>query len=257
MSRPPDSGPSVTGFDFDRVSADDYERLRPDYSPEAVEWLIEVAGLSSGSPVLDLGAGTGKLTRHLVARGLDAVAVEPSPRMRARLADEVPGARVLDGTAESIPLLDSSVDCVTVAHAFHHFRADAALPEIHRVLRRGGSLALFWNVYAAGGAIKAELDRIIDRHIDPESAVWAAFRGWPKAFESTQLFSSAGRRSFPHTHALPSEHLDALMATSSDVASLQADRRDALLQEIRAMACRLPLDLEVPAETRVNLYIRN
>jgi len=246
----------VTGFDFDRVSADDYERFRPDYSPAAVDWLVEVARLPSGSPVLDLGAGTGKLTRLLVAKGTDAVAVEPSPLMRARLAETVPIARVLEGTAESIPLPDSSVDCVTVAQAFHHFRSDTALAEIHRVLRAGGSLALFWTVYADGGPSKVELDRIIDRHMDPESAVWAAFEAWPKAFERTQLFSSAGRRSFPHTHALPSEHLATVMATSSDVASLQEDRRDALLQEIRALARRLPGDLEMPAETRVDLFVR-
>jgi len=134
--------------------------------PEAVDWLVEEAGLSSGSRVLDLGAGTGNLTRVLVAKGLDVVAVEPSAAMRAKITGAAPTARVLDGTAESIPLLDSSVDCVTVAHAFHHFRADAALPEIHRVLRMGDSLALFWNVYAAGGPIKVELDRILHRHID-------------------------------------------------------------------------------------------
>jgi SAM-dependent methyltransferase len=224
--------------------------------PEAVDWLIEEAGLSSGSRVLDLGAGTGNLTRVLVAKGLDVVAVEPSAAMRAKITGAAPTARVLDGTAESIPLLDSSVDCVTVAHAFHHFRADAALPEIHRVLRMGDSLALFWNVYAAGGPIKVELDRTLHRHIDRGSAVWAAFRGWPKAFETTDLLSLAGQRSFPHTRALASEHLATLMATSSEVASLQADRRDALLQEIQALALRLPRVLEMQAETRVDLFVR-
>jgi SAM-dependent methyltransferase len=247
----------VTGFDFDRVSADDYERFRPEYSPAAVAWLVEVAGLSSDISVLDLGAGTGKLTRLLVAEGLDVMAVEPSSAMRAKLAETVPIARVLDGTAESIPLPNSSVQCVTVAQAFHHFRADDALKEIHRILGSGGALALFWIVYAPEGAIKVELDRIIDRHIDPESAVWAAFGAWPKAFESTQLFSGAGQRSFPHAHALPSKYLATWMATSSDVASLPAERRDALLEEIQALASTLPQHLEMPAQTRVDLYIRN
>jgi SAM-dependent methyltransferase len=250
------SGPSVTGFDFDLVSADDYERFRPGYSPRAVHWLVETAGLAPGAPILDLAAGTGKLTRLLAATGLDALAVEPSKAMREKLAATVPSARVLDGTAESIPLPDSSIACVTVAQAFHHFRAEAALKEIHRVLRAGGTLALFWNVYASGDPVRVELNGIIDRYIDPESAVWAAFGAWPKAFETTQLFSPAGQRSFPHQHSLPSEHLVTVMATSSDVASLPADRRDALLEEIRALARRLAPDLEMPAETRVDLYIR-
>jgi SAM-dependent methyltransferase len=257
MSIPPGNGPSVTGFDFDRVSADDYERFRPDYSPAAVDWLVEAAGLASGSSVLDLGAGTGKLTRLLAAAGLEVTAVEPSPAMRAKLAQAVPTAKGLDGTAESIPLLDSSANCVTVAQAFHHFHAEAALREIHRVLRSDGVLALFWNVYASESPVKIELDRIIDRHIDPESAVWAAFGAWPRAFETTDLFTSAGQRSFPHEHVLPSKHLATVMATSSDVASLPAERRDALLEEIRALARTLPSELVRPAATRVDLYTRN
>jgi SAM-dependent methyltransferase len=218
---------------------------------------MEMAGLSSGSPVLDLGAGTGKLTRLLVDKRLDVVAVEPSPAMRTKLSETVPLARVLAGTAESIPLPDSSIDCVTVAQAFHHFRPEDALQEIHRILRAGGVLALFWNVYAGGGPIKIELDRILDRYIHPDSAVWAAFGAWPKAFEKTQLFSSEGERSFPHLHALPSAHLATVMATSSDVASLPVEPREALLEEIRTLARRLPRDLEMPAETRVDLYTPN
>lgn len=250
-------GPSATGFDFDVVDVDAYQRYRPDYAPESVAWLVEVAGLSAGAHVLDVAAGTGKLTGLLVAAGLEVVAMEPSRAMRGKLAELLPGVRVRDGTAEAIDLPASSADAVTVGHAFHHFHADTALAEIHRVLRPGGTLALFWNVYAKGGPIKVELDRIIDRHIDPESAVWAAFGAWPKAFETTQLFSSAGQRTFPHIHVLPSKHLATLMATSSDVASLPAERRDALLEEIRAMALRLPPHLEMRSETRVDLYTRN
>ena len=142
--------PSVTGFDFDRISVDDYDRYRPDYAPEALDWLVRAAGLRPGSRVVDLPAGTGKLTRVLVTAGLAVTAIEPSASMRAKLAETTPRTEVMEGTAESIPLADASADCVTVGQAFHHFHARAAIGEIGRVLRPGGVLALFWNVYARG-----------------------------------------------------------------------------------------------------------
>lgn len=122
-----------------------YERGRPDYADEAVDDLVDRAGLCPGAQVFDLGAGTGKLTRQLVARGLGVVAVEPSPGMRAQLRAAAPGIPVLDGTAEALPLAPASVDLVTAGQAFHWFRTRPALDEIARVLRPGGWLALLWN----------------------------------------------------------------------------------------------------------------
>ena len=96
--------------------------------------------------VLDLGAGTGKFTRSLVARGLDVIAVEPDDVMRATLADALPSVRTVKGTAEAIPLPDASVDVITAAQAWHWVDQARALPEAARVLRPGGSLALVWNI---------------------------------------------------------------------------------------------------------------
>lgn len=97
-------------------------------------------GVGHSTTVVDLAAGTGKLTRVLVTTGARVVAVEPVPAMRTELSKVVPGVEVLDGTAEAIPLPDASADAVTVAQAFHWFQGAAALTEIHRVLRaRGGS----------------------------------------------------------------------------------------------------------------------
>jgi SAM-dependent methyltransferase len=122
-------------------AADVYERSRPDYPAAAVDWLLpEGAG-----KVLDLGAGTGKLTRSLLERGLDVIAVEPAEEMRATLAAALPEARALAGTAEAIPLPDSSVDAITVAQAWHWVDPAVALPEAARVLRPGGTLGLIWN----------------------------------------------------------------------------------------------------------------
>ena len=122
-------------------AADVYERSRPDYPAAAVDWLLP----EGAATVLDLGAGTGKLTRSLVERGLEVIAVEPAEEMRATLAAALPEARALAGAAESIPLPDSSVDAITVAQAWHWVDPAVALPEAARVLRPGGTLGLIWN----------------------------------------------------------------------------------------------------------------
>ena len=116
-------------------AADVYERARPSYPPEAVAWIAERARLGPGRTVLDVGAGTGKLTRLLVPTGARVIAVEPLAEMRAKLEEVVPGVVALEGTAEELPLGDGAVDVVTCAQAFHWFDLELALPELHRVLR--------------------------------------------------------------------------------------------------------------------------
>jgi SAM-dependent methyltransferase len=123
------------------AAAAEYERARPAYPDEAVAWLLP-EGVET---VLDLGAGTGKLTRSLASRGLEVIAVEPLPEMREILVERLPGVRALAGSAEEIPLEDRSVDAVTVAQAWHWVDERRALPEVARVLRPGGVLCLIWN----------------------------------------------------------------------------------------------------------------
>ncbi|MEA2232073.1 MAG: hypothetical protein QOD83_1889 [Solirubrobacteraceae bacterium] len=123
-----------------------YERSRPGYPAEAVDALVAAL---PGRDVIDLAAGTGKLTRDLLARGLDVVAVEPRAEMRAAIE---PPARVIEGSAEAIPLPAGSADAVAIAQAFHWFAVPAALAEIHRVLRSDGVLALLWNRRLSEGA---------------------------------------------------------------------------------------------------------
>ncbi|TMM16368.1 MAG: endonuclease III, partial [Actinobacteria bacterium] len=139
------------------LAADAYERGRPDYPADALAFLVERLDLRPGRTVADLAAGTGKLTRLLAPTGADVIAVEPIAEMRAKIE----GARVLDGAAEAIPLADASVDAVTVAQAFHWFRAGEALVEIHRVLRPGGGLALVWNVRDERDPIHAAVSEIL------------------------------------------------------------------------------------------------
>lgn len=134
-----------------------YERTRPGYPQDAVSWLVG----SVPRRVLDLAAGTGKLSRSLVAAGHDVVAVDPSEGMLARLHTALPDVDVRLGSAESIPLADESVDVVVVAQAFHWFDAPPALRDIARVLRPEGRLGLVWNDRDEAVAWVAALSRVI------------------------------------------------------------------------------------------------
>jgi SAM-dependent methyltransferase len=127
------------GRSFGRVAAE-YQRRRPEYPEAAIALLARELELGPDATVVDLAAGTGKLTRRLRARFGDVVAIEPDAEMRAHL----PGL-TLDGTAEAIPLADASVDAVFVGDAFHWFEAERAFAEIARVLRPRGGLGLLWN----------------------------------------------------------------------------------------------------------------
>src|SRR5512138_2309603 len=120
-----------------------YAEHRPDYARAAARWAVEPA---PGPRVLDLGAGTGKLTGTLVALGADVVAVEPDPAMLAELRRALPAVRARPGTAEAIPLPDASVDAVLAGNALHWFDLAVARPEMARVLAPGGILAGLWNV---------------------------------------------------------------------------------------------------------------
>ena len=122
-----------------------YERARPSYPPDAITWLTENLAVGPGSQIVDLAAGTGKLTRLLAGIGADLIAVEPVAGMRAKLHEQLPAVPVVAGVAEALPLADSSVDAVVVAQAFHWFDARRAMAEIARVVRPGGHLALIWN----------------------------------------------------------------------------------------------------------------
>jgi SAM-dependent methyltransferase len=132
--------------------ADAYDRGRPDYAPAVIGATAAELGLQPQDRVLDLAAGTGKLTTALVAYGFDVVAVEPQKPLRLMLAQKVGAARVRQGVAETIPLADESMAAVMVADAFHWFDRPRALAEIRRVLVPGGGLALFNTVPDWGGA---------------------------------------------------------------------------------------------------------
>lgn len=136
-----------------------YERGRPSYPPDAIDWLLP----TGARDVLDLGAGTGKLTTRLAQRGLDVIAVDPIAEMLELLSSSLPDTPALLGTAEQIPLPDNSVDAVLVAQAWHWVDPERAVPEVARVLRPGGRLGLVWNTRDERLGWVKDLGRIIGR----------------------------------------------------------------------------------------------
>jgi SAM-dependent methyltransferase len=199
--------------------ADAYAQYRPSYPDEAVRWLVG----SSPGRVLELGAGTGLLTKHIVALGHDVVACDPARGMLRHLAKNIPQARPLQSRAEAIPLPTSSVDVVATAQAFHWFDSERALPEIARVLRPGGVLALVWN---SGDRKVPWVKRVFDL-IDLEDA---ADLGDPVA--DSDLFATADARVFRHWQPMGKETLVGFIASTSQAATLPERERAALLEEV-------------------------
>jgi len=221
-------------------AAEAYEQGRPGYPAAALDPLR----LSPGMTVLDLAAGTGKLTRALAAAGVRVIAVEPVAEMRAALPDS---AEALDGTAEAIPLDDGSVDLVTVAQAFHWFDGAAALAEIHRVLRTGGRLALLWNRRVEN----APINRAIEELVEPHRMGTPTHRGdaWRAAFERTSLFGALEEHVFANRQVLDEDGLAARICSISFIARLSEPERAGLLARARELTADGPVT--VPYRTEV------
>jgi SAM-dependent methyltransferase len=212
-------------------SADAYERGRPGYPPAAVDFLAARLRLRPGRTVVDLAAGTGKLTRALLATGADVVAVEPVAGMRAALPA---GVRALDGTAEAMPLSTASTNAVTVAQAFHWFDGESALAEIHRVLRPGGSLALVWNRRRMDDPVNRAIEELLAPYRGHMSALHTG--AWDAAFEGTKLFGPLDERVFPNAQSLDADGLADRIASVNFIAGLDEKERAKVVQAARALA---------------------
>lgn len=204
--------------------AEPYERGRPGYPQEAVRWLVG----DEPCDVLDLGAGTGKLTRTLVALGHRVTAVEPLEEMRAQLVAVLPDVRTLDGKAEAIPMPDASVDVVVSAQAFHWFDHDDALPEIARVLRPGGRIALVWNSRDDRDPWMARLSAIIGNETIEETDV-------VPVLEASGLFGPVETKSFAFEQVLDRDGLLDLVLSRSYLAKLPAPEREPVLDAVGAL----------------------
>jgi SAM-dependent methyltransferase len=219
-----------------------YAAHRPDYAPAAIQWALEHA---PGPRVLDLGAGTGKLTGSLLALGFDVVAVEPDAAMLAELRRTHPEVRAHSGGAESIPLEGASVDAVLAGNALHWFDMAAAGPEIVRVLTPGGLLAGLWNVMDDRVEWVGELARISgSAAIGPRDT----FSNWRSATASLHLPSAGGSPSFgfpeqaefPHAQRRTAESLVETLGTRAGLLVMAEPERAATLGRIRAFLASRP-----------------
>jgi SAM-dependent methyltransferase len=192
---------------------------------------VERARLEPGDTVVDVAAGTGKLTRQLVARGLRVVAVEPIGEMLDVLRRVLPEVEALEGVAEDLPLADGSADAITVGQAFHWFDHERVVPEFHRVVKPGGVVALVWNVRDESDALQAAYADVLRPHRGsdyPEPP-------WTGPLEESELFD-VGRRDFPHSQVMDADALVARAASVSFVAQLPEGDRAELLERVRRLA---------------------
>ena len=203
--------------------ADAYERARPGYPDEAVRWLVG----DEPADVVDVGAGTGKLTRVLVALGHRVTAVEPLREMRAELEAAVPDVAALAGTAEALPVPDGSADVVTCGQAFHWFDHTRSLAEIARVLRPGGRLALVWNSRDDSDPWVARLSRIIGNETVDESDL--------APVHASGLFGPVEAARFAFAHVLDRQGLLDLILSRSYCAKLPPEDREPILRATDAL----------------------
>jgi ubiquinone/menaquinone biosynthesis C-methylase UbiE len=211
--------------------AESYERRRPPYQPELVAWLVERLGIGPGSTVVDVGAGTGKLTRRLVPTGARVVAVEPLNEMRAQLEAAAPHVEALAGCAEALPLPDGSAGVITVASAMHWFDLDRALPELHRVLRPGGALAVLGQARDLSQPVQQAVEEIVGRYLPDASEL----SGWREQLAASGLFTPGEAFESVFDQLLDAEGLAERIGTISYIARLPDDERREVLARVRAV----------------------
>jgi SAM-dependent methyltransferase len=269
------------GSSFGAVAAQ-YAEFRPDYPADAVCWCVAPVGRDIGSlRLLDLGAGTGKLTALLAALGADVTAVEPDQAMLGELRRALPSVRALPGSAEQIPLADASVDAVLCGQSLHWFNLERALPEIARVLVPGGTLAGLWNSdddrvawvaglqEAAEGAASPSLSRRRQEAASFSTDQFARARSGAlqtdavpagAADSGAALFSPAERAEFANSQLLTADRLVAVIGTHSQILVMEPGPRAELLARVRAYLASRPEtaegEFELPMVTSVIRAVR-
>jgi SAM-dependent methyltransferase len=216
--------------------AEQYEEGRPGWPPAAI---AELFARFEPRTVLDVAAGTGKLTRLLVEHASEVFAIEPVDGMRAVLEREVPDARLLDGTAEAIPLPDASVDAVFVAEAFHWFDLERAAAEIARVLRPDGVLVVLWNYLARSLDWADEVHATLKEH-RIEHARGPDRVPWREAIEA--VFGPMQEETVEHEHVTDRELVITELSSHSSVGALPPDRLAVALDAAREVLERHGID---------------
>ena len=235
-------------------TTDLYERIRPEYPALAIDILVRQLRITPGRVVVDVGAGTGKLTRALVPSGATLIAVEPLAQMRERLAAEVPRAVPFAGTAEHMALRDASAHAIVAAQAFHWFDGEKALAEFHRVLAPAGRLGLVWNVRDRRTPWVAAFDALVDA-VDPERPDHQTGK-WRAIFERTTLFGPLEQEDVAFAQTLATAEIVDRAATVSSIAALPQAEREKVLDGFRVLASTHPdvrghATVELPYLTKI------
>lgn len=233
---------AASGFGSDAAR---YDRARPGY-PDAV--VDRIAALAGG-PVLDLAAGTGKLTGSLVARGLEVIAAEPVPAMRRLLAETVPVRHVVAAVAERLPFAPACFSLVTVAQAFHWFDADRAWRELARVVRPGGHVAIVWNARVSDTEWRRRLWQLMD-----ELEVSAPWRTRPVRAEPPRAWKLVDRFEQPHDDRTTTELIADRMASVSAVVVLAPAERSRVERQVRALVAGVEPPLSLRYQARLFVY---
>jgi SAM-dependent methyltransferase len=239
---------AAVGFD---QGAEAYERGRPSYPADSVQWLVDGLGIGPGKRVLDLAAGTGKFTRLLVPTGAELVAVEPVAGMRDQFATGLPHIEMLDGTAEHLPFPDGSFDAVTVAQAFHWFDLATAAAEIRRVLVDGGGLALIWNERDTSVEWVAELSRLIQWDERGQWQVpYTVEVDWAGRFDAgTTGFTPMEAHHSGHSQTLDADTLVDRVLSTSYIAERSATDQAVVAERVRELIIDFPEQFELPYVT--------
>jgi SAM-dependent methyltransferase len=217
----------------------DYEAARPSYPPEAVAWLVENLRIEPGRRVVDLAAGTGKLTRLLIPTGAELIAAEPVAGMRATFRANVAGIPVVATTAEQLAFRDASLDAVTVAQAFHWFDHDRTIADLARVVRAGGRVGLIWNARDRSVDWVDQVWGIMDRV--EKRAPWRNHDEWSdSAYTDLPGFGALHTAEFRHEQPITPEGMVQRVASVSHVSVLPDAEREAVLDEVRVVLTTHP-----------------
>lgn len=223
------------------AAAESYDRYRPSYPPEALRWALGPALRT----VVDLGAGTGIMTRLLADLGHRVIAVEPDDAMRARLSAVSGDVTCLAGSAEAIPLDDASVDAVVAAQAYHWFDHERTHAEIARVVRVDGVFAPVWNIRNTDVEWVAELKRLNDG-LDGDDDTHA---GWRLDGGFGPLFTPVQRRVFDHAMRTAADDVVAMIHTRSSYLTAAPEQRTRFDDDLRHLLTDLPATFDVPYNT--------
>ncbi|MGE3758024.1 MAG: class I SAM-dependent methyltransferase [Pseudobdellovibrionaceae bacterium] len=221
---------AAVGFDKGYES---YEKGRPEYPAEAIEFIMKYFHLNEDTSCVDLGAGTGKLTRALCQKGLSPVAIEPVAGMQKKFKELLPKVTCITGTAEKIPIESNSQDVIFVAQAFHWFQGKQALAEIARVLRPNGYLILLWNTRDESVDWVSKLTELID----PQEGTAPRYKTglWQKAFSGNTDFTPLQKKEFAHNQQGPIDMVVERVASISFISALEATPKTKLLEQVKSL----------------------